>query len=38
MDSVRRHFPDAKRVAVIVCGGVGVTAEQLRTWQRGAQG
>ena len=26
-------FPDARRVAVIVCGGVGATAAQLAQWQ-----
>jgi L-serine/L-threonine ammonia-lyase len=26
-------FPQARRVTVVVCGGVGTTAEQLRQWQ-----
>ena len=32
LDKVRDAFPDASRVAVIVCGGVGVTVGQLQQW------
>ncbi|QVQ28440.1 pyridoxal-phosphate dependent enzyme [Achromobacter deleyi] len=32
MDKLRDYFPDASRVVVIVCGGVGVTVEQLQGW------
>lgn len=38
LDGVRRHFPDARSAVVIVCGGVGVTAEQLQTWRKPASG
>ncbi|SSW64972.1 pyridoxal-phosphate dependent enzyme [Achromobacter agilis] len=38
LDSLRRHFPDARSAVIIVCGGVGVTAQQLQTWQRGPGG
>ena len=31
--AVRQHFPQARRVAVIACGGVGTTIEQLQAWQ-----
>ncbi len=30
--SVKTHFPQARRVVVIVCGGVGASAAQLRDW------
>lgn len=32
LDHVGALFPGAKRIMVIVCGGVGTTAEQLRHW------
>lgn len=38
LDSVRHYFPDARSVVAIVCGGVGITAQQLRTWQGSARG
>lgn len=37
LDSLRQHFPGATRVAVIVCGGVGVTADLLQEWVRETQ-
>jgi len=33
LDEVKAHFPGAKRVLVIVCGGVGTTAERLMSWR-----
>lgn len=32
LDHVSALFPGAERIMVIVCGGVGTTAEQLRHW------
>lgn len=30
---VRRYFPQARRAVAIVCGGVGITVEQMQQWQ-----
>lgn len=32
LDRVGASFPDARRVVVVVCGGVGVSDRQLREW------
>jgi L-serine/L-threonine ammonia-lyase len=32
LDRVGALFPEAARIMVVVCGGVGTTAEQLRQW------
>lgn len=37
LDAVATHFPQAKRVLAIVCGGVGTTPDQLRNWEQSFQ-
>ncbi|GAB1575361.1 pyridoxal-phosphate dependent enzyme [Bordetella petrii] len=32
LQAVGAQYPEARRVAVVVCGGVGVTREQLNRW------
>lgn len=31
---VEQHFPQARKVVVIVCGGIGVSVQQLQRWQQ----
>ncbi len=34
LSHVQQHFPQARKVVIIVCGGIGVSIQQLQHWQQ----